>query len=63
MKLKPTPCPICGTTNQEGPYDGVFFCDDCGRTIRPGDTAPDVRARERDDARRANRRRKAAVAR
>lgn len=37
---RPSACPFCGSHDLDGPWGVVWFCDGCGRTIRPEDTRP-----------------------
>jgi len=29
----PAKCPHCGSTDLDGPWGAVWFCDGCGRTV------------------------------
>jgi len=42
----PKACTWCGSTNLDGPWGVVWFCDGCGRSVRAGDTPQAARQQE-----------------
>jgi hypothetical protein len=38
IERSPLVCVWCGSTDNEGPWGDVYFCNGCGRTIRRGES-------------------------
>ena len=51
-------CIVCGSTDLEGPYGEVYFCNGCGRTVRPGETLEDIMRRAKAERERIRERSK-----